>query len=73
MTEVKSVEGAADIWENLKKARLSADKGDVSHTVLYAQEAVCLSVAALVQEMAALRLELSGGSSRERNKTALAD
>jgi HEPN domain-containing protein len=72
MTETNSLGPTGDIVENLEKARQSADRGDVSHTVLYAQEAVCLSIEALVREMAALRLELSVRRHRELNAAALA-
>jgi hypothetical protein len=59
MNDVRALEPGRDVKENLDLARHSANIGDVSHTIFYAQEAVCLSVAALAAEIAALRRELS--------------
>jgi hypothetical protein len=45
--------------DRLAKARHAADIGDGPHTTLYAQEAVCMAVAALGEDIAALRSELA--------------
>jgi hypothetical protein len=74
MEDLKSFEAGRDVPENLARARRAANLGDVSHTVLHAQEAVCLSMEMLTREIAALRRELRGASAAsERPGRALAD
>jgi hypothetical protein len=58
MIDVKSLKPGASIDENLTMARHSANIGDVAHTILHAQEAVCLSVETLAAEINALRAEI---------------
>jgi hypothetical protein len=45
--------------DHLAKARHAADIGDGPHTILHAQEAVCMAVAALGADIAALRKALA--------------
>jgi hypothetical protein len=59
MHDLKSFEPGASVEDNLSMARYAANIGDVAHTVLHAQEAVCQSVEALMSEIAALRRELA--------------
>ena len=61
MSDVKSLHPARTITENLELARHAANLGDTPHTILHAQEAVCLSMATLAGEIAALRTALKGG------------
>jgi hypothetical protein len=44
------------------RARHAADIGDGPHTILHAQEAVCMAVAALGADIAALRRDLANRS-----------
>lgn len=77
MEDVKSFGPGRSVMENLERARHAANLGDTSHTVLHAQEAVCLSMDALRREIAELRRELSALRRDERlgptGRTALAD
>ncbi|MGD9968044.1 MAG: hypothetical protein AB7T59_16105 [Hyphomonadaceae bacterium] len=58
MNDVRALQPGRDVTENLELARRWANIGDVSHTIFYAQEAVCLSVESLAAEIVALRREL---------------
>ncbi len=73
MEDLKSFSAGRDVPENLARARRAANIGDISHTVLHAQEAVCLSVEMLMREIAALRRELRATPPRERSGGALID
>lgn len=61
MHDVKALERGRTVEESLASARYAANVGDVSHTILHAQEAVCLSFEALTDEIAALRRDLAKG------------
>ncbi len=61
MHDVKSLQRGRTVEDNLEMARHAANIGDVSHTILHAQEAVCLSFEALTDEIAALRRDLAKG------------
>ncbi len=58
MEDLKSFGPGKTVAENLEMARRAANLGDISHTMLHAQEAVCQSVDALTREIAALRRQL---------------
>jgi hypothetical protein len=45
--------------DHLAKARHAAAIGDGPHTILHAQQAVCVAVTALGEDIAALRSELA--------------
>lgn len=66
MQDLKSFSAGRDVAENLAMARRAANLGDISHTVLHAQEAVCQSMEALTREIAALRRELNGDAAENR-------
>lgn len=71
MEDVKSFGPGRNVSENLDRARHAANLGDISHTVLHAQEAVCLSMDALRREIADLRREMS--ALRASKRLALSD
>ncbi len=77
MEDLKSYGPGKTVAENLEMARRAANLGDISHTVLHAQEAVCQSMETLTREIAALRRALdshSPGVGRAvREGAALAD
>lgn len=60
MSNVHAVDRPQTVQDHLAKARRAANIGDSSHTIYYAQEAVCLALGALGDEIAALRRELAG-------------
>ncbi len=60
MQDLKSFGPGRNVAENLEMARRAANLGDIAHTVLHAQEAVCQSMEGLTREIAALRRELDG-------------
>ncbi len=59
MHDVKALDRGRSVEESLTNARHAANIGDTSHTILHAQEAVCLSFEALTDEIAELRRALT--------------
>jgi HEPN domain-containing protein len=59
MANVQPFDRAQTVEDHLAKARHAADIGDGPHTVLHAQQAVCMAVAALGEDIAALRSALA--------------
>jgi hypothetical protein len=64
MSSVHAIDRPEAVQEYLAKARRAANIGDSSHTILHAQEAVCLALGTLGDEIAALRRELAGRTVR---------
>lgn len=58
MAKVEVIDRAPSVEDHLAKARHAADIGDGPHTVLHAQEAVCMALAVLSEDIAALRSTL---------------
>ncbi len=59
MANAQMLARPATLEDHLEKARHAAAIGDGPHTILHAQEAVCMAVAALGADIAALRRELA--------------
>jgi hypothetical protein len=59
VTSVETLGRTHTIEDLLAKARHAANIGDGPHTVLYAHQAVCMAVASLGDDIAALRRDLT--------------